>query len=87
MSEHQARRAIRDAHAAGRLGHLLREAVGEWGLVQLVGKLEPWQVCELAGHRERIKLVVEIRGEGYEGLGEWKCDVCGWGVSRVRPRS
>ena len=39
MSEHQARRAIREAHAAGRLGDLLREALDPEGRMDLADEI------------------------------------------------
>ena len=59
MSDHQARRAIREAHAAGRLGDLLREVLGEAERVKVVCHLFPQSLDPEVG-RQRGELSVTL---------------------------
>lgn len=82
MGDVETKRALRHAAAEGRLGHLLREVLGEWGAVQALrgsGKLPGWVICELEGGHGSWSMrhpFVSKGGKEWVAHNEFACSRC-----------
>jgi hypothetical protein len=82
----ETKRALRHAAAEGRLGHLLREVLGEWGAMQALrqatsewGMVPGWVICELEGGHGSWSMrhpFVSKGGKEWVAHNEFACSRC-----------